>query len=367
MKNNFITELLLQSKEKLNALRNKQSITTFDVTVFLRQFATLMTAGIPLVQCCDILEKSQEKPALRLMIYHLKRDILSGQTLFTSMQRHSQYFSATTCQLIKIGEHTGKLDHLLNNIANDQEKSWAMKKQIKNALFYPCFITIIAFIITCSMFIFVVPRFAELFHDMQAKLPTLTLWIFYFSAQLSAHYFVIITIIILSLALLHYYRRIIFNHTYFRQFLFSVPYSKSIYHKIILARFSRQLALTFSAGMSIVDALKLTAESALDLQFSLSILVLRRNMMAGFSLHRAMEPLPYFSQLMLQMVKIGEESGKLDQMLNKIADFFEADIERLMQNLSHLLEPLLMLLLGVLIGGLVIGIYLPIFELGNAL
>ena len=354
-------------KRSLDALKQKRQINLFDITIFLRQLATLISAGIPIIQCCDILEKSQEKIALRLLIYALKREILSGKNLFHSLQHHPHHFDPFTCELIQIGEHTGKLDVMLTTVALHQEKNLTFKKRIKRALFYPCMITITALLITISMFLFIVPRFADLFHDSQDKLPALTLWIFYFSARLKEQIVTfLIGITVFTLFLFHSKHAIIIKK-YFWKILLSLPLIKQCIHKIALTRFARNLAITLTAGIPILDALKLTANAWSNPEFINMTATLRHKISAGLQLHHAMETLSYFPLLMIQMVKIGEESGKLEHMLNKIADFIESDIDQLLSHCNQLLEPLIMIVLGALIGGLVIGMYLPIFKLGNVL
>lgn len=341
-------------------LKQKSRITSFDITIFLRQFATLLTAGIPILRCCEMLEKSQVKISMRVLIYSIKRELLSGKDLYSSLYYHQQYFDALTCQLIKIGEHTGKLDITLQMIADEHEKQLAFVKRIKQALFYPCIISVMALVITTSMFLFVIPRFAELFTDTHVPLPTLTLWLFSLSLMLKKHCILlflpaifILLILIKKNILLRYFSKLPLIHPFLQ--------------KIILARFARHLAMTFSAGIPVMSALKLMMHSHTSMEFTQAIIHLRTRMNTGLQLHQAMQTLPYFPDLMVQMVKMGEESGSLDTLLIKIADFFESDIEQLVSQFSQLLEPLIMLILGVLIGGLIIGMYLPIFKLGSVM
>jgi type IV pilus assembly protein PilC len=354
----------------LNQLRRNQNkrITLFDITVFLRQLATLMSAGVPIIQSCELLEKSQVKSSIRLLIYSIKREMLTGKALYYSLQSHHPYFDELTCQLIKMGEYTGKLDEMLRIIADQQEKNLAFKKHMYQTLFYPCVICVTAFIVTFSMFIFVIPRFADLFQDTQVSLPLLTRCIFYFSAQLQQHLFLLLLPVMAGI--LAFFHPALSSHLKHRvrQFFIRFPPIRQCLHKIFLARFARNLAMTFAAGMPINEALKLAADASESAEGStVWAEKLRRHINSGLPLHHAMETLRYFPELMIQMTKIGEESGMLVNMLHKAADFLEADINQLINHLNQLLEPLIMLGLGVLIGGLVIGMYLPIFKLGNAL
>lgn len=350
-------------KQILLRFKQNRRITAFDIAVFFRQFATLLSAGIPILQCCEMLEKSQVKTALRLLIYAIRRELLSGKDLYSSLHIHNRYFTEIICQLIKIGEHTGKLDMTLNMIAEDYEKQLAFKKRIHQALFYPCMITITALLVTVSMFLFVVPRFAELFSGTHVQLPALTRWIFFLSAMLEQHIYVLFFPILLFLPQL-------WSRQWKQQVLrrlTQLPVIKPLRQKIILAKFARNLAMTFSAGIPITDGLKLTMQTDNHIEFTHTMIRLRGKINSGMHLHQAMQSLPYFPDLMIQMVKIGEESGLLDHLLLKVAGFFESDIDGLLNQSSRLLEPLIMLVLGVLIGGLVIGMYLPIFKLGSVL
>ncbi len=327
-----------------------------------------MSAGVPIIQSCDLLEKSQVKSSIRLLIYSIKREMLTGKELYYSLRSHHYYFDELTCQLVKMGESTGKLDKMLCIIADQQEKNFAFKKRVYQTLFYPCVICVTAFIVTCSMFIFVVPRFADLFQDTQVSLPLLTRCIFYFSAQLQQHLFLLLLPVIACI--LAFFHPGLSSHLKqsMRQFFIRFPPLRQCLHKIFIARFARNLAMTFAAGMPINEALKLAAQATGSAEFStVWVKSLRRHINSGLPLHHAMQTLSYFPDLMIQMTKIGEESGMLVNMLNKVADFLEADINQLINHLNQLLEPLIMLGLGVLIGGLVIGMYLPIFKLGNAL
>ncbi|TAK79237.1 MAG: type II secretion system F family protein [Gammaproteobacteria bacterium] len=359
--------LIMSLKHYLHHRKQKHSISTRDTALFFRQFATLIAAGVPIIQSCTILEKSQEKTALRLLIYAIKRDILAGKTLSHCLQRYPHYFDPLTVQLIKIGEHTGRLDTMLLIIATHQEKHLAFRKRIQQALFYPVLILITALIITFCMFIFVIPRFAELFQDMQTSLPLLTRLIFYLSAKLRECLFpaLALTLVLITLSIRGKYSTPI--KRYFQHTFSTLPFIHTTLHKIKLTRFVRYLALTLTAGLPITDALALAGASSQDPSFTTAILQLQSKIRTGLSLHRAMETLPHFPTLMTQMVKVGEESGKLESMLDKLADFFESDIDHLLHHLNQLLEPLIMVVLGVLIGGLVIGMYLPIFKLGSRL
>jgi type IV pilus assembly protein PilC len=341
-------------------IKKHRKINSTDITFFLRQFAILIIAGIPILKCLSLLEQSQNKIAMRLLLFSIRRELLSGKEVYASLHVHKKYFDELTCQLIKIGEHTGKLDITLNMIADEHEKRLAFVKRIQQALFYPCLITIAATLVTISLFLFVIPRFAELFADSHVALPALTRLLFFLSAQLNQHMYYLLLFAIPLLIFSLQKKSLLLT-------LRKLPVIRTISQKILLARFAKHLAITFAAGIPIIDALKLLAHSPSHPEFAQAIFHLRSKINAGFYLHQAMQTSSLFPDLMIQMVKTGEESGALDQLLFKLAGFFEADIDQMLNQFNRLLEPLIMLVLGVLIGGLIIGMYLPIFKLGMTL
>lgn len=347
--------------ETFKSLKQKRSITPLDIAIFLRQLATLQTAGISILHCLEVIEKNQTKISMGMLIWSIKRELLSGKDISTSMHAHGQYFDELTCQLVRIGEHTGKLDMTLQMIADEHEKKLAFKKRMKQALFYPCILFTSAILVTISLFLFVIPRFAELFADANIQLPLLTRILFFLSAKLNEHFYLLFFPFIIIFFLKLFTKKIPIS------WIYKLPFIHSISQKILLARFSRHLAMTFTAGIPIMDALKLLTWHAHHLEFAHNIFQLRNKMQSGLQLHQAMQSLTYFPDLMIQMVKMGETSGSLDQLLLKVAGMMEADIDDATNRFSQLLEPLIMLVLGVLIGGLIVGMYLPIFRLGSIL
>jgi type IV pilus assembly protein PilC len=351
------TRILVKIKKAWQLHKQRQRVTKLDISLFLRQFTTLLTAGVPLIHCCELLEKSQEKTAMRLLLYAIKRELLSGKSLFHSLRLHPLYFDEFTCQLIHVGEHTGQLDYILNRLADYREKNMRLQKQLHQALFYPCIISMTALLVCGCLFFCVIPRFAELFHGTHAKLPLLTTWIFTISAALR-HYFILFLPLLAALGFL------LSRHTHtLRQRLNQSAILQFFLRKMQLARFARNLAITFAAGIPIPQALKLSAPPQGEL--AKTVTQLSHKVHSGLQLHHAMSALPFFPLLMVQMVKVGEESGMLAEMLDKIALFYEADVDKLLTQGSQLLEPLIILILGALIGVIVIGMYLPIFKLGT--
>lgn len=326
------------------------------MATFFRQFATLITAGIPIINACTLLEASQQHPALCRLINSIKYDLLSGKTLSASLQRHPLHIDALIIQLIHISEHTGKLDTALQIIANYLEKKLSFKEQLQRALFYPCLVASTGILITLIMLIFIVPRFEELFHNMEGKIPPLTHAIFTLAA-LTRHAIWLLPFIPVCVHIASRYNK----HPLFSR----LPLIRRHLLHIQLARFTRQLAITLGAGIPITHALTLATPANGDIQLNTAIKRLRLQVRAGIPLHRAMKSFSCFNPLLVQMTQTGEEAGQLDTMLLKTADIMDSHIERTLNRFSQLLEPLIMAILGVLIGGLVIGMYLPIFKLGS--
>jgi len=348
-------------------IKQRKRISQVDIVNFLKHFSTLISAGVPIIKTCDILEKTQEKVAMRILIYSIKRDILTGKNIYLSLQKHSQYFDLFTCHLIQIGEHSGKLDLTLARVTTHWEGKLKFQKHLKQVLFYPCLISFAALLMTMTMILFVIPRFAELFHDHYDQLPAITIFIFSFSFFLKKTIWLILSSLFIGSYL--FFMTNIFNQPFIllKNLFFHLPFIATYANKIRITQFIRNLSITFTSGIPIVEALNLIAQTSHHTNMITNIIKLRNLINSGRELHQAMEAIPIFPILVIQMVKIGEESGTLDNALCKIADFLEAEIEALINHLNQLLEPLIMLVLGVLIGGLIIGMYLPVFKLGTTL
>lgn len=328
---------------------------TRDLVIFFRQFATLIAAGIPIVNACTVLETTLPKPAMQKLIKTIKKDLKNGKALSGSLQHHPHHIDPLLLQLVRISEHTGKLDVMLQSIAQHLEKKLQFREQIHRALFYPCLVAIMGLLITLIMLTVIVPRFAELFPDVP-NLPLLTRAIFLLST-LIRQYGWILPIVPLILYLLKRYQKF--------TLLTKLPFLKYYLRQIHLAYFTRNLGVTLGAGIPIGSALTLAIHPHSEVEFESAIKKLGRQVRSGMQLHRAMRLSPLFPPLLLQMTQTGEEAGQLENMLLKTADMLDSDIEHALNRFSQLLEPLIMVILGVLIGGLVTGIYLPIFKLGN--
>lgn len=349
----------------LNFKLNKR-ISKVEIAIFFRQLAILIAAGVPIVQSFEILAKGQKNLQLNKLINSIKTEIEIGKNLVAALRKFPRYFNELNCHLVHIGEQTGKLEAMLKRIAHYEEKSLALKNQIRHALFYPTIIFLVAISVSIIMLTFVVPRFAELFLSMHGHLPTFTLLVINFSRLLRENFWLGIFPIIGIPIFIFYFKTSRRLRQHFDFIMLKVPFLSSVLRKIILVRFTRSLATTFAAGLPITEALKIVANTCGNYYYFKTILNLQAKVSAGLQLHAAMmQNNILFSALTIQMVKVGEESGALESMLERVAELYETDLDSLVKTLKDLLEPLIMLILGALIGGLVIAMYLPIFKLGT--
>ncbi|MES2218334.1 MAG: type II secretion system F family protein [Pseudomonadota bacterium] len=355
-------------RKKMQPWLFKQSkILSRDIAMFFRQLATLVNAGISLVQCLDVLSQNHQHPKLQLLIQSLKNDVEAGNNLAHAMRAHPGLFDHLTCQLTYIAEQTGTLDTLLTRLANHQEKTLALKNEIKQALAYPCFILIMALLITTAMLIFVIPHFVEIFANFQVKLPALTRHVIQFSTFIINDYWLAPLPVIVNCAIIYYYKKSPTLKKNLDTVLLKTPWLGTFLKKVIFTRITRTLATMLTAGLSITNALTMLSEISTNHIIQTALTQLHSDINAGKRIHEALQNAAIFPPLMTRMIKIGEESGTLETMLEKIAVFYEADIAYWINNFSHLLEPLIIMILGVLIGGLVIAMYLPIFKLGTVI
>lgn len=355
---------------KHNALFNKKNkrITSGDITIFSRQLATMIESGIPLVQSFDIVAKGQSNKRLKDLIEDIKHDVETGLTLAETLQKRSVYFNELFCNLVDAGEKSGSLDIMLNKIATYKEKIETIKKKIKKALTYPMAVIVVAFIVTAGLLIFVVPQFETLFKGFGADLPAMTKAVVHMSKFFQSYWYLILG----SLAAMIY--SFIYAQKHLPNFaqgidraLLKFPIVGPIIEKAAIARFARTLSITFAAGLPLVEALKSVAGATGNIIFSKATERIREEVSTGQQMNKAMENTHLFPNMVTQMVAIGEESGALEKMLGKVADFYEEDVDNSVDSLSSLLEPIIMSILGILVGGLVVAMYLPIFKLGSAI
>ena len=363
-----INPLKVQKKSALFSTARKKRIFPKDIAVFTRQLATMMSAGVPLVQSFDIIGRGHENPAMQELVMTIKADVESGNNLSQSLARHPSYFDELVCNLVQAGEQAGILETLLDKIATYKEKTEALKSKIKKALFYPTAVIVVAFIVTAILLIFVVPQFQDLFNGFGADLPAFTQMVINLSDWMQSNWW----IMILSLAGGGYgfiqakKRSPKFAHTLDRISL-KLPIVGEILTKAIIARYARTLSTMFAAGVPLVEAMESVAGAAGNQVYCDGIMKMRDDVATGQQLQLAMSQTGLFPNMVNQMVAIGEESGSLDGMLGKVADFYEQEVDDAVDGLSSLLEPLIMAILGILVGGLVVAMYLPIFKMGSVI
>ena len=350
---------LFASKEKV--------ITTKDIAVFSRQLATMMKAGVPMVQAFDIVGQGHSNPSMRKLILQVKADVESGGTLASALSKHPAHFDDLFVSLVDAGEQSGALETLLDKIATYKEKTEALKAKIKKAMTYPIIVLTVAVIVSAILLIFVVPTFAEKFADFGAELPAFTLFVVGLSDLLVENVWMFIGIIIASV---YSFKQAKIRSKAFRDFLdrtaLRLPAIGLLTKNSSIARFARTLATMFSAGVPLVEAMDSVAGASGNSQYHKAIIQVRDDIASGTTLQASLsQNSELFPSMLNQMVGIGEESGALDEMLDKVAEYYEAAVDDAVDNLTALMEPMIMAFLAVVIGGLVIAMYLPIFKMGE--
>lgn len=341
-------------------------VTPGDIAIFSRQLATMMTAGIPLVQAFDIVGAGHENPAMQKLILAIKSDVEGGTTLANALARHPMQFDDLFVNLVAAGEQAGALETLLDKIATYKEKTEAIKKKIKKALFYPAAVVVVALVVTAILMIFVIPEFESLFQGFGADLPAFTRFVIDISNFIRSQGWLLLILIIGSImGFLHAKKRYRKVQHFVDRVALKLPVIGVILNKSSIARYARTLATTFAAGVPLVEALDSVAGACGNVVYEGAVLKMRDEVATGTRLQRAMENTDLFPNMVNQMVAVGEESGSLDDMASKVADFYEEEVDNAVDSMSSLLEPLIMSILGVLVGGLVIAMYLPIFKMGQ--
>lgn len=361
---------ILKIKKKSTPLfkAGKRKISTKDIAIFSRQLATMLSAGVPLVQSFDIVGKGHENPSMQDLLLEIKSEVEGGSPLAEALGKHSEYFDELFCNLVHSGEQAGVLEGLLHKIADYKEKTESIKAKIKKALTYPIAVMVIALSVTAVLLIFVVPQFEELFKGFGAELPAFTLMVVGMSRFMQSYWWVILGIVIASVYSLIKLKSSskTFNHSIDRIVL-KIPVVGDIIRKAAIARFSRTLSTMSAAGVPLVEALNSVSGATGNVVYGDAILVMRDEVATGHQLQLTMRQVGIFPNMVIQMVAIGEESGSLDSMLSKVADFYEEEVDNAVDSLSSLLEPMIMAVLGVIVGGLIVAMYLPIFKLGSVM
>ena len=352
-------------KQRKSMFSGGGKITTGDIALFSRQLATMLAAGIPLVQAFEIVGNGHENAAMQKLILAVKADVEGGSALAEALAKHPLYFDDLFVNLVEAGEQAGALESLLDKVATYKEKTEAIKKKIKKALTYPAAVLVVAFVVTTILLIFVIPSFEDLFKGFGADLPSFTRMVIDLSAFVRTQGVFLATGIAGAVGAFLYFKKRSrkFRH-YLDRLMLKVPIIGPILQKASIARYARTLSTMFAAGVPLVEAMESVAGATGNIVYEEAVLAMRDEVATGQRLQVAMENTDLFPNMVIQMIAVGEESGSLDEMSAKVADFFEDDVDNAVDNLSSLLEPMIMAILGVLVGGLVVAMYLPIFKLG---
>jgi type IV pilus assembly protein PilC len=352
-------------KKQSTALKSGGKVKPEDIAVFSRQLATMLAAGIPLVQSFEIVGTGNDKPAMQKLILDIKGDVEGGTSLHEALAKHPLHFDDLFVNLVEAGEQAGALETLLDKIATYKEKTEALKKKVKKALFYPSAVMAVAIIVTIILLIFVIPQFESLFQGFGADLPAFTKFVIGMSRSLQDNGVYLGAVIGGAIyAFSYFYKRSKAMREYLDRVMLKLPIIGPILYKSAIARFSRTLSTMFAAGVPLVEALESVAGATGNIVFENAVMKMRDEVATGQRLQRAMENTGLFPNMVIQMIAVGEEAGALDAMSGKVATFYEAEVDNAVDSMSSLLEPLIMAILGVLVGGLVIAMYLPIFKLG---
>lgn len=356
------------SAAKVKKVRFKRGgkITDKDISLFTRQLATMMRSGVPLLQAFDIVGRGHSNPAVGKLLLDIKADVETGSSLSQAFRKYPLQFDALYCNLVGAGEQAGILDTLLERLATYKEKILAIKSKIKSAMFYPVAVLVVAFIITAVIMIFVIPAFKDVFQNFGADLPTPTLVVIAMSDFFVAYWWAIFLAIGGGLfAFFESWKRSEKMQFTMDRLLLRLPIFGDIIRKSVIARWTRTLSTMFAAGVPLVESLDSVGGASGNYVYKLATKQIQSEVSTGTSLTNAMQNVNIFPNMVTQMVAIGEESGALDSMLGKVADFFEQEVDDAVEAMSSLLEPMIMVILGTLIGGMVVAMYLPIFKLGS--
>jgi len=344
----------------------KKAIKSGDIAIFSRQLATMMGAGVPLVQAFDIVGRGHDNPSMQDLILSIKVDVESGTAMAEALAKHPKYFDDLFCNLVAAGEQAGVLDILLDKIATYKEKTESIKAKVKKAMFYPASVILVALVVTVVIMLFVIPQFKSLFSSFGADLPAFTLMVIAASDFMRDYWWVMAAAIG---AFVFFIKKLFATSALFRRIvdrsLLKLPIIGNILNKAALARFARTLSTMFAAGVPLVEALESVSGATGNIVYAEAVNRMREQVATGQALQLSMRQQDLFPHMVIQMTAIGEESGALDEMLGKVADFYEEEVDNMVDSMSSLLEPLIMVVIGGLVGSLVVAMYLPIFKLGS--
>jgi len=355
-------------KQSPGLFKGTAKITPGDIAIFSRQLATMLGAGIPLVQAFEIVGAGHENASMQKLILAVKTDVEGGSSLAEALAKHPIHFDDLFVNLVEAGEQAGALETLLDKVATYKEKTEAIKKKIKKALTYPMAVLVVAFVVTIILLIFVIPAFEDLFQGFGADLPAFTRMIIELSQFVRDKGWILAIMIAGAGYTFFYFKK---RSRPMRQFLdrlaLNAPIIGPIIQKAAIARYARTLSTMFSAGVPLVEALESVAGATGNIVYEVGVLQMKDEVATGQRLQQSMENTDLFPNMVIQMIAVGEESGSLDEMSAKVADFYEEDVDNAVDNLSSLLEPMIMAILGILVGGLVVAMYLPIFKMGSVI
>jgi len=344
----------------------KKSIKPLDIAVFTRQMATMMKAGVPLVQSFEIVADGVDNPTLAELIRAIREDVAAGTGFALSLRKHPKYFDDLFCNLVESGEQSGSLETMLDRIATYKEKTEKLKAKIKKAMTYPIAVIVVAIIVTGILLVKVVPQFAETFSNFGADLPAFTLFVLGLSELAQEYWLQALVVLFASVFIFKSLKQR--NKSFavmLDRLILKVPIIGQIVYQSIVARFARTLSTTFAAGVPLIDALESVAGATGNAIYEEATLRVRDEVSTGTQLNTALRQTKMFPSMLLQMTTIGEESGSLDDMLDKVASYYEDAVDNLVDSLTSLLEPMIMSVLGILVGGLMVAMYLPIFQMGQ--
>ncbi len=357
---------ILVTKVKKRRMRGGSSIKQKDIAVFTRQLATMMKAGVPLLQAFDIVARGSTNPRLTKLLTEIRTDVETGTSLSVAFRKHPMQFNALYCNLVEAGEQGGILEQLLERLAIYEEKTLALKQKIKSALIYPAAVLVVAFIVLTIIMLFVIPSFKEVFSSFGADLPAPTLAVMWMSEQFVKYWYIIFGVLIGGgYFFFQSWRRSEKMQMFMDRLLLKAPVFGELIRKSVLARWTRTLATMFGAGVPLVEALDSVGGASGNAVYAQATEQIQKEVSTGTALTMAMQNTGVFPTMVLQMASIGEESGSLDHMLGKAAEFYEEEVDEMVKGLSSLMEPFIIVILGVLIGGIVVSMYLPIFKLGQ--
>jgi type IV pilus assembly protein PilC len=356
---------ILVTKVKKRRMRGGSSIKQKDIAVFTRQLATMMKAGVPLLQAFDIVARGSTNPRLTKLLTEIRTDVETGTSLSVAFRKHPMQFNALYCNLVEAGEQGGILEQLLERLAIYEEKTMQLKQKIKSALVYPVAVLVVAFVVLTIIMLFVIPSFKEVFTSFGADLPAPTLAVMWLSEQFVSYWYIIFGVIIGGgYFFIQSWRRSEKMQMAMDRLLLRAPVFGDLIRKSVLARWTRTLSTMFGAGVPLVEALDSVGGASGNAVYAQATEQIQREVSTGTALTMAMQNTGVFPTMVLQMASIGEESGSLDHMLGKAAEFYEEEVDEMVKGLSSLMEPFIIVILGVLIGGIVVSMYLPIFKLG---